>query len=121
MRQEIFCRMIFVTEVFLWTVIFYPFCVEAGTCDYLKLWILVGIPFGIRKMQIWIVPRNRDVGSTIAMLAFQMLIGGMIGGVVLVWKLFLLLVFMVLLQVSDCTIKHSCMVEIHDNCPYRHS
>ena len=41
MRQEIFCRMIFVTEVFLWTVIFYPFCVEAGTCDYLKLWILV--------------------------------------------------------------------------------
>ena len=84
MRQEIFCRMIFVTEVFLWTVIFYPFCVEAG------------IPFGIRKMQIWIVPRNRDVGSTIAMLVFQMLIGGMIGGVVLVWKLFLLLVFMVL-------------------------
>lgn len=67
---------------------FYPFCVEAGTCDYLKLWILVGIPFGIRKMQIWIVPRNRDVGSTIAMLVFQMLIGGMIGGVVLVWKLF---------------------------------
>nr|WP_044986726.1 DUF6050 family protein [uncultured Mediterraneibacter sp.] len=96
MRQEIFCRMIFVTEVFLWTVIFYPFCVEAGTCDYLKLWILVGIPFGIRKMQIWIVPRNRDAGSTIAMLVFQMLIGGMIGGVILVWKLFLLLVFMVL-------------------------
>lgn len=75
---------------------FYPFCVEVGTCDYLKLWILVGIPFGIRKMQIWIVPRNRDVGSTIAMLVFQMLIGGMIGGGVLVWKLFLLLVFMVL-------------------------
>ena len=45
MRQEIFCRMIFVTEVLLWTVIFYPFCVEGGNCDYLKLWILVGIPF----------------------------------------------------------------------------
>lgn len=59
MRQEIFCRMIFVTEVLLWTVIFYPFCVEGGNCDYLKLWILVGIPFGIRKMQIWIVPRKR--------------------------------------------------------------
>ena len=96
MRQEIFCRMIFVTEVLLWTVIFYPFCVEGGNCDYLKLWILVGIPFGIRKMQIWIAPRNRDVGSTIAMLVFQMLIGGIIGGVVLVWKLFLLFVFMVL-------------------------
>ena len=80
MRQEIFCRMIFVTEVLLWTVIFYPFCVEGGNCDYLKLWILVGIPFGIRKMQIWIVPRKRDVGSTIAMLVFQMLIGGIIGG-----------------------------------------
>ena len=94
MRQEIFCRMIFVTEVLLWTVIFYPFCVEGGNCDYLKLWILVGIPFGIRKMQIWIVPRNIDVGSTIAMFVFQMLIGGIIGGVVLVWKLFLLFVFM---------------------------
>ena len=76
----------------------YDFC-DRGVIvdsDFLKLWILVGIPFGIRKMQIWIVPRNRDVGSTIAMLVFQMLIGGIIGGVVLVWKLFLLFVFMVL-------------------------
>lgn len=32
MRQEIFCRMIFVTEVLLWTVIFYPFCVEGASC-----------------------------------------------------------------------------------------
>ena len=46
MRQEIFCRMIFVTEVLLWTVIFYPFCVEGGNCDYLKLWLLVGINKG---------------------------------------------------------------------------
>ena len=39
--------------------------------DYLKLWILVGIPFGIRKMQIWIVPRNRDVGARLPCWCFK--------------------------------------------------
>lgn len=35
------------TAVFLGA-LFYPLCVEQGQCDYLKLWMFVGIPFGYR-------------------------------------------------------------------------
>ena len=31
-------------------VLFYPLCVEQGQCDYLKLWMFVGIPFGVQRM-----------------------------------------------------------------------
>lgn len=34
--------------------LFYPLCVNNGGCDYLKLWILMGIPFGIHRMFVWV-------------------------------------------------------------------
>ena len=37
------------TAVFLGA-LFYPLCVEQGQCDYLKLWMFVGIPFGVQRM-----------------------------------------------------------------------
>ena len=38
--------------------LFYPLCVENGQCDYLKLWIFMGIPFGVHKMFLWIIPKR---------------------------------------------------------------
>ena len=67
--------------------LFYPLCQDNGNCDYLKLWILIGIPFGIHKMFFWFIPRGVDIGGTIGILVFNFLIGGVIGGVVLVWRL----------------------------------
>lgn len=29
--------------------LFYPLCVDHGQCDYLKLWMFVGIPFGVHR------------------------------------------------------------------------
>ena len=40
------------TAVFLGA-LFYPLCVEQGQCDYLKLWMFVGIPFGVQRMFLW--------------------------------------------------------------------
>ena len=67
--------------------IVYPFCVENGVCDYRKLWIVSGIPFGIQKMYFWMIPKGFDIGGTVGMFAFNLLIGGMIGSVVLTWRL----------------------------------
>lgn len=33
-----------VAAIFL-AALFYPLCVENSVCDYLKLWVLMGIPF----------------------------------------------------------------------------
>lgn len=67
--------------------LFYPLCSEGGVCDYRKLWILVGIPFGIHRMYFWMVPKNFDVGGTAGLFVLNLLAGGIIGGIVLTWKL----------------------------------
>jgi len=66
--------------------LFSPLCVENGTYDYLKLWMLAGIPFGVRRMFVWVIPKGFDLGGTVGMLVFNLLVGGVIGGVVLVWN-----------------------------------
>ena len=74
--------------VFL-TAMFCPLCVEHGQCDYLKLWMFVGIPFGIHRMFLWIIPKGFDIGGTVGVLVFNMLIGGVIGGIILTGRLVL--------------------------------
>lgn len=61
----------------------YPFCVENGRCDYRMLWIIAGIPFGIHRIHIWMVPRGFDIGGTVGVLVLNLLLGGIIGGAVL--------------------------------------
>lgn len=67
--------------------IFKSACMKDGSIDYLWLWILCGLPFGLHRMCLWIMPGNRSFGGGIAMLAFGFAVGGIIGGFVLVWRL----------------------------------
>ena len=69
--------------------LFYPLCVDHGQCDYLKLWMFVGIPFGVHRVFLWIIPEGFDIGGTVGVFVFNLLIGGVIGGVVLTGRLFL--------------------------------
>ena len=69
--------------------LFYPLCVENGQCDYLKLWMFVGIPYGICRMFLWVIPKGFDIGGTVGVLALNLLIGGVIGGFVLTGQLVL--------------------------------
>lgn len=66
--------------------LFYPLCVENGACDYRKLWVLAGIPFGVHRMFVWVIPKGFDLGGTVGMLVFNLLVGGVIGGLALVWN-----------------------------------
>lgn len=89
MRMGEFLRKIIVpvgTAMFL-TALFYPLCVENGVCDYLKLWILTGIPFGVHRMFVWVIPKGFDIGGTVGILVMNLLIGGVIGGIILIWRL----------------------------------
>ena len=56
-----------------------PLYLVDGTCNYTLLWLLIGIPFGIRKMVLWILPGKHDLGTTIGLLVLCVLIGGFIG------------------------------------------
>lgn len=67
--------------------IFKSACMKDGAVDYLWLWILCGLPFGIHRMWLWFVPGSGSMGGGVALFALNFIIGGVIGGVILVWRL----------------------------------
>ena len=73
----------------------------------MNLWWFMGIPFGIYRMFFWIIPKGYDVGSTVGILFINVLVGGMIGGIVLVWRLLAAAVYLVkaVVAVSRWTVK----------------
>jgi len=76
-----------VASTLLLVCIFKSACMKDGTLDYVWLWILCGLPFGPHLMFLWIIPGGRSFGGGIATFAFNFIIGGVIGGFVLVWRL----------------------------------
>ncbi len=58
----------------------YPVCNKAEGFDYLLFWILVGFPFGIRRMWLWLIPRNYGIAGSLGILALDCIISGIIGG-----------------------------------------
>ena len=67
--------------------IFKSACMKDGELDYVWLWILCGLPFGPHRMCPWIVPGAASSGGGIALFALNFIIGGVIGGFILVWRL----------------------------------
>ncbi len=54
--------------------------------NYLLMWICIGIPFGIHRMCIWLVPTKFDVAGTIGVMAVNIIVGGIIGGFAFVFQ-----------------------------------
>lgn len=71
---------------FLFTILKNGFTKD-GVTDYFELWIVCGIPFGIWRLRVWLIPRRYDVSGSIAIWVANFIIGGMIGGVIIVWRL----------------------------------
>ena len=76
-----------VATALLLVCIFKSACMKDGTLDYVWLWILCGLPFGIHRMRLWIMPGGHSFGGGIAIFALSFILGGVIGGFVLVWRL----------------------------------
>lgn len=75
------------TAVWLLYCVFRSACMKDGQMDFVWLWILCGIPFGIQKMALWIVPGSRSLGGSMALFVMNFIIAGAIGGFVLLWRL----------------------------------
>ena len=67
--------------------IFKSACMKDWELDYVWLCILCGLPFGLHRMCLWIVPGGGSFGGGIALFALNFIIGGVIGGFILVWRL----------------------------------
>ena len=88
MVKEIWKKVIWpVMAVLFLTVVLRPLCMAEGGIDYWKLLFLMGIPFGVQKMFVWLIPSCYGIGETVGMYALNLLVSGVIGSFILVWRL----------------------------------
>ena len=88
--------------VFL-VVLFRPLCMVDGEWDYLRLWFLSGIPFGVQRMSLWVIPKGYDIGGSMGVLAINLLVGSVIGGIVLTYRLLMAVIYLVKTALSGIT------------------
>ena len=55
----------------------------AGNTDLFMFLFLAGLPFGIHKMFIILIPQGYDVGGTIGMIALSVIVGGLLGSLMI--------------------------------------
>lgn len=66
--------------------IFKSAATKGGDTDYMWLFILCGLPFGIPRMFMWIVP-DGSIATALPLFLLNFVISGIIGGFVLAWRL----------------------------------
>ena len=60
--------------------------IENGAPDYFLSWLACEVPFGIGKM-FTLIPIGFGISGTVGVVALNLVLGGLIGGVILIWKL----------------------------------
>lgn len=66
--------------------IFSRIFVENGAIDFFLVWIACRVPFGIGKM-FTLIPIGFGISGTVGVVALNVVLGGLIGGVILICKL----------------------------------
>lgn len=87
MKKALFKIIIPVCVLVLWIITCYPVCNKADGFDYFLYWILVGCPYGIRKMCMFLVPKNFEIAGSRGILALNCIVGGLIGGIIVLVRI----------------------------------
>ena len=87
MKKALFKIIIQVCVLVLWMITCYPVCNKADGFDYFLYWILVGCPYGIRKMCMFLVLKNFGIAGSMGMLALNCIVGGLIGGIIVLVRI----------------------------------
>ena len=52
----------------VWMITCYPICRKAEGFDFFLYWVLVGCPYGIRKMCMILIPKNLGIAGSIGII-----------------------------------------------------
>lgn len=81
--QAVFFKVIIPVSAICFMMLFcYPECNKPEGFDLFLFWILVGFPFGIRRMCMVLIPRNYGIAGSLGVFALDCIVGGIIGGFV---------------------------------------
>lgn len=78
------------TDLYMTAFLFYwgkSIFTQNGEINYFYVWLFCGVPFGIRRMFLWLIPINHDFTVTAGIFAVNIIAGGLIGCIVIVWQL----------------------------------
>lgn len=87
MKRVLFKVILPLLVIAAWMNMCYWICIRADGFDFSFYWIMIGFPYGIRKMCMFIVPKNFGIAGNIGILALNCVIGGVIGGGIIIIKI----------------------------------
>ena len=76
MKRVLFKVILPLLVIAAWMNMCYWICIRADGFDFFLYWIMIGCPYGIRKMCMFIVPKNFGIAGNIGILALNCIIGG---------------------------------------------
>ena len=57
-----------------------PIYTAGGDISYPLMMLFIGIPFGVRRMFLWLIPtRSSSIGTAAGIVVLNLLVGGLIG------------------------------------------
>ena len=71
MKRALFKVILPALAIGIWILTCYPVCNKAEGFDFFLFWILVGFPFGIRKMCMVLIPKNFGISGSMGVLALK--------------------------------------------------
>ena len=87
MKRVLFKVVLPLAFILVWANMCYWICLDNNVMNWFQFWIMCGLPFGIQKMLVVLIPRNFGIAGSIGVLALDAIIGGMIGVIVLAIKI----------------------------------
>ena len=75
MKKIVFDIIIPLLVLAVWMLVCYPVCNKADGFDFFLYWIMVDSPYGIRKMCIFLIPKNFGIAGSMGVLALNCVIG----------------------------------------------
>ena len=94
MAGKLIKNIILLGIAYLWIrfVFYCPWANPDGEFNLAVFWVIVGFPLGIMQMTVFMVPHNYDVGGSVAVMVFNLVIAGLIGGVILAVRIVILVI-----------------------------
>ena len=89
-----------------WLLLSSRVCEQADGFHFFLFWIIAGAPFGIRRMCIWLIPWNYGISGGIGVLALNLIAGGLIGGVVLLFRMAMIVYELILIMAETIAGTH---------------
>ena len=71
MKRVLFKVIVPAVIIEVWMLTCYPVCNKAEGFDWFLYWIIAGCPFGIRRMCLWLIPKNFGISGSIGVLSLN--------------------------------------------------